>query len=115
MLSSHILRLPQQISSSFARVLVLLVQVLAVHKEDRNCAAPAADAADCRIHKFNCTIPLHHRGRTEHLLGQLVERLAVQLASLLGSQQQELQSWTAELALSKSLIEVQRFCLQPLG
>ena len=81
----------------------------------KKCAAPAAEAADCRIHKFSCTTPLHHRGRTEYLLGQLVKRLAVQLASLLGSQQQELQSWTAELALSKGLIEVQRFCLQPLG
>ena len=105
----------QQTCSSFARVLVLFVQVLALHKEDRNCAAPAADAADCRIHKVNCTTALHHRGRTEHLLGQLVKRLAVQLACLLGGQQQELQSWTAELALSKGLIEVQRFCLQPLG
>jgi len=58
---------------------------------------------------------MHHRSETRYLLGQLIKRLAVQLARLLGGQQQELQSWTAELALSKSLIEVQRFCLQPLG
>ena len=58
---------------------------------------------------------MHHRGRTGYLLCQLVKGLAVQLACLLGGQQQKLQSWTAELALGKSLIEVQRFCLQPLG
>ena len=46
-----------------------------------------------------------------HLLSQLIECLAVQLTSLLGCQQKELQSRSAHLALSKSLIEVLGFCL----
>lgn len=108
----------QKSGSSIARVLVLFVQVLAVHKEDNNCAVPGAAAADCRIQYSaapHLCITEAGQNRTKHLLGQLIKRLAVQLASLLGCQQQELQSWTAELALSKSLIEVQRLCLQPPG
>jgi len=49
----------------------LVVPVLPVHKEKRKTVLLLQDSAS------SCIPPLHHRGRTEYLLGQLVKCLAV--------------------------------------